>query len=153
VAEKERDEHFNTIRSMFLMKQEWRLKEKADIPAPMISDDDMDLLDDYESPLIKDGSPPPIGMDINIVFMLSAEFSGVEEEVTQMCLSPLGGHVREAQGVEPTHEVIIRTRLHRWKANLYDAHRWRRCHQFDVVLHFQESWMGGQRAYEDQPDF
>jgi hypothetical protein len=112
VAEKERDEHFNTIRSMFLTKQEWRLKEKADIPAPMISDDDMDLLDDHESPLIKDGSPPPIGMDINIVFMLSAEFSGVEEEATQMCLGPLGGHVQEAQGVEPTHEVIIRTRSH-----------------------------------------
>jgi hypothetical protein len=41
----------------------------------------MDLLDDDESPLIKNGSPPPIGMDINIVFMLLAEFRGAEEEV------------------------------------------------------------------------
>jgi hypothetical protein len=48
----------------------------------------MDLLDDDESPLIKDGSPPPIGMDINLVFMLPTEFRGAEEEVTQMCLSP-----------------------------------------------------------------
>jgi hypothetical protein len=45
------------------MKQEWRVKEKADTPAPMTFDDDMDLLDDDESPLIKDGSPPPTGMD------------------------------------------------------------------------------------------
>jgi hypothetical protein len=48
----------------------------------------MDLLDDDESPLIKNGSPPPIGMGINMVFMLSAEFRGDEEEVAQMCLSP-----------------------------------------------------------------
>jgi hypothetical protein len=41
----------------------------------------MDLLDDDESPLIKNGSLPPIGMDINIVFMLLAEFRGAEEEV------------------------------------------------------------------------
>jgi hypothetical protein len=27
-------------------------------------------------------------MDINMVFMLSAEFRGAEEEVAQMCLSP-----------------------------------------------------------------
>jgi hypothetical protein len=55
------------------------VKEKADIPASMTSDDDMDLLDDSESLLIKDGSPPPIGMDINMVFTLLAEFSGAEE--------------------------------------------------------------------------
>jgi hypothetical protein len=42
VAEKERDEHFNTIWLMFPTKQEWRVEEKDDIPAPMISDDDMD---------------------------------------------------------------------------------------------------------------
>jgi hypothetical protein len=30
---------------MFLTKQEWRVKEKADIPAPTTFDDDMDLLD------------------------------------------------------------------------------------------------------------
>jgi hypothetical protein len=87
VAEKERDEHFNTIQSMFPTKQEWRVNEKADIPAPTSSDDDMDLLDDDESPLIKNGSPPLIGMDINMVFTLPAEFRGAEEEVTQMCLS------------------------------------------------------------------
>jgi hypothetical protein len=87
VAEKERDEQFNTIRPMFSAKQEWRVKEKADIPAPTTSDDDMDLLDDNGSPLIKDGSPPPIGMDINMVFTLSTEFRGAEE-VAQMCLSP-----------------------------------------------------------------
>jgi hypothetical protein len=46
----------------------------------------MDLLDDNESPLIKDGSPPPTGMDINMLFTLSAEFRGVKEEVAQMCL-------------------------------------------------------------------
>jgi hypothetical protein len=73
---------------MFLTNQEWRVKEKAGIPAPTISDDDMDLLDDDESPLIKDGSPPPTGMDINMVFTLPAKFRGAEEEVAQMCLSP-----------------------------------------------------------------
>jgi hypothetical protein len=62
-AEKERDEHFNTIWPMFVTKQECRVKEKADIPAPTTSDDDIDLLDDDESSLIKDGSPSPIGMD------------------------------------------------------------------------------------------
>jgi hypothetical protein len=87
-AEKGRDKNINTIRPMFPTKQEWRVKEKADIPAPMTSDDDMDLLDDNESPLIKDGSPPPIGMDINMVFTLSTEVRGAKEEVTQMCLDP-----------------------------------------------------------------
>jgi hypothetical protein len=69
-------------------KQEWRVKEKVDTPAPTTSDDDMDLLDDDEAPWIKDGSPPPIDMDINMVFMLPGEFRGVEKEVAQMCLSP-----------------------------------------------------------------
>jgi hypothetical protein len=76
-TKKEIDEHFNTIRLMFPTKQEWRVKEKADIPAPTTSNDDMDLLDDDESPLIKDGSLPPISMDINMVFALPAEFKGV----------------------------------------------------------------------------
>jgi hypothetical protein len=70
------------------MKQEWRVKEKDSIPAPTTSDDDMNLLDDNESPLIKDESPPPIIMDINVVFTLLVEFKGAEEEVAQMCLSP-----------------------------------------------------------------
>jgi hypothetical protein len=87
-VEKERDKHFNTIQSMFPTKQEWRVKEKASTPALTASDDDMDLLDDDESPLIKDGSPLPTDMDINMVFTLPAEFRGAEEEVTQMCLGP-----------------------------------------------------------------
>jgi hypothetical protein len=87
-AEKERDEYFNIIRPMILMKQEWRVKEKVDTPALTTSDDDMDLLDDDEAPLIKDKSPPPTGMDINMVFTLSIEFRGIEEEVAQMYLSP-----------------------------------------------------------------
>jgi hypothetical protein len=87
-AEKERDEYFNIIWPVILMKQEWRVKEKVDNHAPMTSDNDMDLLDDNKALLIKDGSPPPIGMDINKVFMLPAEFRGIEEEVAQMCLSP-----------------------------------------------------------------
>jgi hypothetical protein len=89
VAEKERDEYFNIIQLVIPTKQEWRVKEKVDTPAPMTSDDDMDLLDDDEAPLIKDGSPPPTGMDINMVFMLPVEFRGIEEEVTQMCLGPM----------------------------------------------------------------
>jgi hypothetical protein len=68
--EKERDEYFNSIQPMFPVKQEWRVKEKADTPAPTTSDDNMDLLDDGESPLIKDGSPPLTSMNIDMVFML-----------------------------------------------------------------------------------
>jgi hypothetical protein len=85
-TEKERDEYFNTIRPMFPVKQEWRVKDKAGTTAPMTFNDDMYLLDNDEAPLIKDGSPPPIGMDINMVFTLPVEFTGVEEEVAQMCL-------------------------------------------------------------------
>jgi hypothetical protein len=70
------------------MKQEWRVKEKTSVPTLTACDDDMDLLDDDESPLIKGGSPPPIGMDVNMVFTLPAEFRGVEEEITQLCLGP-----------------------------------------------------------------
>jgi hypothetical protein len=69
-TKKERDKHFNTIQSVIPMKQEWRVKEKTSTPTLMASDNDMDLLDDNVSPLIKDGSPQPIGMDINVMFML-----------------------------------------------------------------------------------
>jgi hypothetical protein len=86
-AEKERDEYFNNIRPVIPTKQEWRVNEKANTPAPITSDDDMDLLDD-EALLIKDGSLPPTSMDINMVFTLSVEFRGAKEEVAQMCLSP-----------------------------------------------------------------
>jgi hypothetical protein len=48
----------------------------------------MDLRDDDEALLIKDGSPPLTDMDINMVFTLPTEFRGIEEEVAQMCLSP-----------------------------------------------------------------
>jgi hypothetical protein len=81
-AEKERDDHFNAIWPVIPMKQEWRVKEKVDAPAPTTSDDDMDFLDDTEAPLIKDGSLPQTGMDINMVFTLPAEFRDIEEEVT-----------------------------------------------------------------------
>jgi hypothetical protein len=87
-VEKKRDEHFNNIRPVILKKQEWRVKEKANILAPMFFDDDMDLLDDDEAPLIKDGSPPPTSMDVNMVFTLPTEFRGAEEEVAQLCLGP-----------------------------------------------------------------
>jgi hypothetical protein len=88
LAKKERDEHFNDIRSVIPMNQEWRVKEKANTPEPTTSNNDMDLLDDDEAPLIRDGSPPSAGMDINMVFTLPTKFRGVEEEVAQMCLSP-----------------------------------------------------------------
>jgi hypothetical protein len=70
------------------MKQEWRMKEKTSTPALIASYDDMDLPDDDESPLIKDGSPPSTNMGINMVFTLSVDFRGAEEEVAQMCLGP-----------------------------------------------------------------
>jgi hypothetical protein len=87
-ATEERDEHFNTIWQVISMKQECRVKEKTSVPAVTAFNNDMELLDDDESPLIKDGSLPPTGMDINMVFTLSAEFRGAEEEVTHMCLRP-----------------------------------------------------------------
>jgi hypothetical protein len=64
------------------------VKEKANTPTPMTFDDDMDLLDDDEALLIKDGSPPSTSMGINMVFTLSTEFRGAEEEVAQICLGP-----------------------------------------------------------------
>jgi hypothetical protein len=66
-AERERHEHFNTIRPMILMKQEWWVKEKTYAPTPMTSNDEM---------------------DINMVFTLLTELRGVKEEVIQMCLGP-----------------------------------------------------------------
>jgi hypothetical protein len=44
------------------------------VPALTASDDDMDLLDDDKSQLIKDGSLPLTSMDVNMVFTLLAEF-------------------------------------------------------------------------------
>jgi hypothetical protein len=88
-AKKERDEYFNITRPVILMKQEWRMKEKVDTPTLTTSNNYMNLLDDDEAPLIKDESPPPTGVDINMVFTLSAKFRGMEEEVAQICLSPM----------------------------------------------------------------
>jgi hypothetical protein len=85
---KDREEHFNAIQDMIPTKQEWRVKEKTNVPALIASDDDMDLLDNDKSPLIKDGSLPLTCMDINMVFTLSAEFRGVEEEIAHLCLGP-----------------------------------------------------------------
>jgi hypothetical protein len=78
----------NDIRPVIPTKQEWRVKERTSAPAPTTFDDDMDLLDNDEAPLIKDGSLPLTSMDINMVFMLLLECRGAEEEVTHMCLSP-----------------------------------------------------------------
>jgi hypothetical protein len=64
------------------------VKEKTSTPALIAFDDDMDLLDDDESPLIKDGSPLPTNIDINMAFTLLAKFRGLEEEIAQMCLGP-----------------------------------------------------------------
>jgi hypothetical protein len=79
--EKKRDEHFNTIWPMIPTKEECRVKEKTSVPAFTASNDDIDPLDSNESPLIKDGSPPPIGMNINMVFTLSVKFRVIEEEI------------------------------------------------------------------------
>jgi hypothetical protein len=76
-AEKERDKYFNIIRPMIPTKQEWRVKEKVDTPTPTTFDDNVDLLDDDEAPLIKDRSPPPTDMDINMVFTLPTELRGI----------------------------------------------------------------------------
>jgi hypothetical protein len=65
------------------------VKEKVNTPTPTTSNDDIDLLDDDETPLIKDESLPPTSMDINMVFMLPVEFKGEEEEeVAQICPGP-----------------------------------------------------------------
>jgi hypothetical protein len=64
------------------------VKVKANTPTPTTSDDNMDLLNDDEASLIKDGSLPPTGMEINMVFTLPVEFKGAEEEDTQICLGP-----------------------------------------------------------------
>jgi hypothetical protein len=50
-----------------------KVRKVANTPTPMTSDDDMDLLDDDEASLIKDGSPPPTSMDVNMVLTLPTE--------------------------------------------------------------------------------
>jgi hypothetical protein len=58
---------------MILVKQECRVKEKTNMLTLPASDVDMDMPDDNEPPLIKDGSPPLIDMNINMVFTLPVE--------------------------------------------------------------------------------
>jgi hypothetical protein len=94
-VEKERDKHLNTIRPVIPTKPEWRVKEKLDAPAPKTFDNDMDLLDDDEAPLIKDGCPTPTGMDINMCSRYRPS-SRVMRTRLLRCVSPQGGHVREA---------------------------------------------------------
>jgi len=68
-------------------KKEWRVKLASPPPTLTVSDDEIDQLDEG-SPLIKEGTPPPENMEINMVFTLPAEFRAVEEEVAQLCLGP-----------------------------------------------------------------
>jgi hypothetical protein len=92
---------------MIPVKQEWTVKEKTSVPALTGFDDDINLLDDDETPLIKDGSLPPTDMDINMVFMLPAEFKVVEEEISQLCLGPkkvvFEKHEESSQHMKPLH--------------------------------------------------
>jgi hypothetical protein len=73
---------------MIALKKEWRVKEKNKVPKLKTSDDDMDLLDEEESPLIKDRSLPLASMDINMVFTLPVKIKGMDEEIAQLCLGP-----------------------------------------------------------------
>jgi hypothetical protein len=73
---------------MIPTKQKWRVKKKTSTPTLTAFDGDMDLLDVDKSPLMKDGSPPPISMDVNMVIMLPTEFRGDDKKVAQLCLIP-----------------------------------------------------------------
>jgi hypothetical protein len=140
-TEKERDEYFNVIRPVIPMKQEWRVKEKVDTPAPTTSDDDMDLLDDDEAPLIKDGSPPPTSMDINMLFTLLTKLRGIEEEVGQMCLGPKDV-VFEKPKESSQHLKPLYIRGH------IDG---KLISRMLIDGKPEEAWKGGRRAHEDQP--
>jgi hypothetical protein len=118
------------------MKQEWRVKEKADTPAPTTFNDDMDLLDDDESPLIKDGSPPPTGMDR---VQGCRPSSGVPRRRSLRCVSALKRPCSRSPKSRPALEVVVRSGSHRQKADLQDARRcW--CHRKpNAVLRLQEA--------------
>jgi hypothetical protein len=109
VAKKERDKNFNVIPPVIPSMQESRVKEKANTPTLTSSDDDMDLLYDDESPLIKDESPPPIGMDINMLFTMPAKFRGTEEDVAQMCLSPKEARFEKPEESTPLQNASVAT--------------------------------------------
>jgi hypothetical protein len=66
------------------MREQRSRRREMSTPVPVTSDDDMVLLDNDESPLIKGRYPPPTGMGINMVFTL----------LTLKVLSPLHEHVR-----------------------------------------------------------
>jgi hypothetical protein len=137
-AKNERDLHFNDTRPVIPTKQEWGVKEKANTLAPMTIDDDMDLLDDNKAQLIKDGSPPPTSMDVNMVFTLSAKFRGAEEEVAQMCLSP-----KEAVFEKPKESIQHMKSLY-VRGHIDGKPISRMLVDSDVVaLHLQEAWKEG----------
>jgi hypothetical protein len=100
---------------MILTKQEWRVKEKIIIPALIASNDNMDLLDDDESLLIKDGSPPTTSMDINMVFTLSVKFRGVDEEIAPLCLGPKEAvFEKPKESSQHLKSLYIRGHIDRW---------------------------------------
>jgi hypothetical protein len=94
-AKKEWEKNFNDYKPMQSHKKEWRAKkmektlepaeQKEKIPELTSSDDEMDLLD---YPLIKDGSPPPESMVMNMVCILLVEFGIMEKEMVELCLGP-----------------------------------------------------------------
>ena len=84
-AEKEREAIFNAIKPMQSPKREWRPKKNVVTEGLTPSDDEMDL---HDSPLIKDGTPPPESMDVNMVHLLPSEFEAVDESMAQLCLGP-----------------------------------------------------------------
>jgi hypothetical protein len=100
---------------MILTKQEWMVKEKIIIPALIASNDNMDLLDDDESLLIKDGSPPPTSMDINMVFTLSVKFRGVNEEIAPLCLGPKEAvFEKPKESSQHLKSLYVRGHIDRW---------------------------------------
>jgi hypothetical protein len=149
-TEKKRYEHFNTIWPMIPTKQEWRVKEKISAPTFTTFDDDIDLLDDDESPLIKDGSLDRHGYQHGLytVGKVQGCLGGDRSDVSWS----QAGRVREDRVIEIALEFIVHSRSHRWEANFQDACRRRRYHQPGVVFYVQEAWKGGQRASKDQLD-
>ena len=57
---------------------------------PPLDDMDDDSGEEPDSPLVRDGTPPPQPMDVNMVFTLPAEFKAnsdtLEEAIAQLCL-------------------------------------------------------------------
>jgi hypothetical protein len=70
------------------IKQDWRAKEKIDTPAPMTSDDDMDLLDDDEAPFFKGRSPPLIGWTSTWYSRCRLSSGALRRRSLRYCLDP-----------------------------------------------------------------